>query len=730
MIAALAVLAAACGGSSSNTPPPPLAPVVSLPASLPFGNVAQGTTSAAMTATLTNTGTAPLSFTANPAISGTNAADFSIAAVTCSTANQVAANASCAVMITLKPSTAAAESATLTFVDNAANSPQTVALSGTGTAPAPVVTLPTTLPFSLVPKGTTSATLTVTLMNTGSASLTFTSTPTISGPNAADFNMAANTCVVATPVAPTGSCTVMITFTPSTTAAESATLSFADNAAGSPQTVTLTGTGTAPAVSVPTSLSFGSTGQGIASRTFSVTLTNTGNGALTFNPGPALSGANAADFSITNTTCSTASQVPGGGSCTVVLTLTASTLGMETASLNFTDNAPTSPQSVSLTGAGIIRNVQAAEVNFGPLDPQNGVVNTLFITITICAPNTNTCQDIPNVEVDTGSEGLRLLASAVNIPLTTATNGSGSPFGNCVQFADDSFAWGALQNADVILAGEVALAQPIQVIGVAGFPTVPSSCSTVMGMQGTPLTDVNSLGANGIIGLGVFRQDCGSFCVANAPTGEYYVCVGSTASSCTPTTMSLAGQLQNPVWNFPQDNNGMLVVLANADPSGDATVDGSLIFGVGTQANNPLGTATIYTTDDVGNYTVSSAVGTSSASFVDSGSNGFFFLTKAQTGISDCMVNGTDIGFYCPNTTTNFTATTTGANNATGMFSFSIANALTLFNDNPTFAAFINLGGPFPGSYDLGLPFFFGRNVFIGIEGQATGNVLGPYFAY
>jgi hypothetical protein len=601
--------------SSLNSPKPPTPPVVSLPASAAFGSVPQGGTSPVMTVTLKNTGGGPLTFTSNPAVTGANAADFVITSSTCSTASMVAAGATCTVMLTFKPSTMAAESASLTFADNASNSPQSVSLTGTGTsgAAAPVVSLPASVPFGSVAQGIASTPVTVTLMNTGTASLTFTSPPSVSGTNAADFAITANTCLVANPVAPGGNCAVTLTFTPSTQTMESASLNFADNAANSPQIVPLSGTGTAA-----------------------------------------------------------------------------------------------------------VNNVLPVQVNAGPI---GGQVDILYVTVTICVPGTANCQNIPFVQVDTGSSGLRLLASSFSLPLQTMTNLSGNPFANCVQFADMSYAWGPVQTADIVLSGEKASAVPIQVINLPGFPAVPIGANGCAVTGGTNLVDQSSLGANGIIGLGLFQQDCGSLCAAVAVPAAYYSCVGTT---CSPTTMLLANQLQNPVALFSQDNNGVLINLPTPGPAGSATLSGTLIFGIGTQANNQLGTAKVYTTDTAGNFTATFNTINYSGSFVDSGSNGIFFLDTAQTNLAHCT---TATGFYC-SSTASFTVTNTGTNSVSGQVMFSISNAETLFNANPSFAAFPNIGGPFPGAFDYGLPFFFGRAVFTGIEGQPVAGSTGPLFAF
>jgi len=482
----------------------------------------------------------------------------------------------------------------------------------------------------------------------------------------------------------------------------------------------------APVVSLPASVSFGPVTEGVMSAPMTVTLTNTGTASLTFSSNPALSGMNGADFAITGATCSTASQVAVNATCTVTLTFTPSTMSMETASLNFADNATPSAQSVALSGgaASSTNNVLPVQVTLGP--PGVDDVDILFASVTICSPGSTTnCQTIDNIEVDTGSEGLRVLASQLNIALPQAALG-GQALGNCVQFVDMSYAWGPVQTGDIIMAGEKASSQPIQVIAEPGFASLPTGANGCAVSGGTNLDTVVAFGANGIIGVGPFRQDCGPACVSSAIPGTYYTCPNN---NCSPTTIPLLSQLQNPVWMFPQDNNGVLVSLPSVAANGALTVDGSLIFGIGTQANNVLGAAQIYTTNDVGNITATYKGTAYSGSFVDSGSNALFFLDTLQSGLTDCPMSSNFYGFYC-SSGGPFTVTNTGANNVSGQVSFSIVNATTLFNNNPNAAAFSNLGGSFPGAFDYGLAFFFGRNVFTGIEGQQTGTVTGPFFAF
>ena len=376
-------------------------------------------------------------------------------------------------------------------------------------------------------------------------------------------------------------------------------------------------------------------------------------------------------------------------------------------------------------------NTAAVEVNLGPA---GNYVNGIFTTVTICVPGSTTnCVQVPNVLVDTGSEGLRVLSSALgNLSLPSITDSSGNVLQECVQFSDLSYVWGPIAQADIQMAGERASSVPIQILSASPAYAVPSSC--LSGSSGSLVDDntVETLGANGVLGLGTFPQDCGSAC-ASASNGipMYYVC---PSGSCQIASVPVTQQLWNPVVLFAQDNNGLLLSLPSIPAGGQATVSGSLIFGVGTQSNNALGSAQIYATDAYGNFTTTYNGVQYGSSFIDTGSNAIYFLDSATLGNIDCRDNP---GFYCPASTLNFTVTNTGANGTTGQVTFSIAKADTLFA-HTTFAAFNDLGGDSgtgssPDYFDFGLPFFYGRNVFVGIAGTKIPNgATAPngYWAY
>ena len=206
------------------------------PTSLTFATTTVGATSAAQTVTLSNTGNATL-FLTSETITGTGASSYVKTGSTCG--SYVTAGNSCTVSIAFNPAAEGVQIGYLSVADNAAGSPQTVKLSGTGSAP--VVSLsPTSLSFANATVGTTSSAQTVTVKNAGNATLTFSSV-SVTGANASSFIKSASTC--GSSLTAGSSCTISIEFQPTATGPLSAALSLVDNAAGSPQSVPLSGTG-------------------------------------------------------------------------------------------------------------------------------------------------------------------------------------------------------------------------------------------------------------------------------------------------------------------------------------------------------------------------------------------------------------------------------------------------------------------------------------------------------
>lgn len=379
------------------------------------------------------------------------------------------------------------------------------------------------------------------------------------------------------------------------------------------------------------------------------------------------------------------------------------------------------------TTGGSTANVQSVTVDSGPsaiASSGSPSVNTLYTTVTVCVPGTSTCQTIDHVQVDTGSSGLRILASVLTISLPVFSDSSGHAVAECVKFVDGS-SFGPLRKVDLKIASEVASNLTVQVIGDATYP-VPSGC------DGTAENTVTAFGANGILGVGPFLQDCGSGCTVQG-NGVYYSC--PTSSTCADTAISLPQQVSNPVASFATDNNGIIIQIPAVNGTA-RSVSGSLIFGIGTQSNNGLGSATVFQLNGTGGVGTTYKGNPLPQSFIDSGSNAYFFPDSIPT----CSTNK---GFYCPAQTQSLTGTITGTNSASADVTFSVANADTMFSGgivavapalagsslsvNNTSASSFNAQQTF----DWGLPFYFGRSVYTAIEGQNTANGgVGPYFAF
>jgi hypothetical protein len=318
-----------------------------------FGNQNIGTTSAAQTVTVSNTGTGPLSI-ASIVVGGTNPGDFG---QTNNCGATLVNGSSCTLSVTFTPSASGARSATITLTDNANNvtgATQVISASGTGVGvPQGATTAPSSLVFVDQNVGTTSAAQSVTLTNNGTGALTITSIA-INGTNSGDFAQN-NTCGGS--LAGNGAtCNISVTFTPTAPGSRTANLVITDNAgghSGTTQSVTLNGTAVGvPAAGVsPSSLTFSSQNVGTTSSAKPVTLSNTGTGALTVSS-ISIGGTNPADFGQTN---NCGSSVAAGGSCTINVTFSPTAAGSRAGTLIVSDNSnnTASSQTVGLTGTGV-----------------------------------------------------------------------------------------------------------------------------------------------------------------------------------------------------------------------------------------------------------------------------------------------------------------------------------------------------------------------------------------
>jgi hypothetical protein len=318
------------------------------PTSLTFASDGVGTVSAAQAITLSNPGTDTLIFS-SIAITGTNPTDFH-QTNTCGTS--IVAAASCTISITFDPTAVGSRLATLSITDNAgdvAGTIQTAALAGTGTGVAKIAFSPTSLAFSSTNVGASSAVKTITVSNPGTATLPITSIGITPTGNYTETN----TC--GTTLAAGSTCIISVTFSPKVAGTVSASVSVADGAAGSPQTVALTGA----AVGIPTAtlsattVAFGNQPVNVLSAAMTVTLTNTGSGALVV-ASLKVAGSDPTDFVATSTSCP--GTLAPAASCVLSITFKPPVAAARAATLTITDNSGNvtgTTQIITLTGTGV-----------------------------------------------------------------------------------------------------------------------------------------------------------------------------------------------------------------------------------------------------------------------------------------------------------------------------------------------------------------------------------------
>lgn len=368
-------------------------------------------------------------------------------------------------------------------------------------------------------------------------------------------------------------------------------------------------------------------------------------------------------------------------------------------------------EAVASTGP----NALPISVTAGPFD----AVDRPFTSVTICATGTSNCAIVNDVLVDTGSFGLRIFGSQITgLGITPNMDGS-SEVGECAFFAASS-TWGSVSTVDVKMAGEPTITIPIQVIDdIDAFAPAPRDCT-----QGSPLmSSPQEAGLNGLLGVGQGPNDL-SF-------SDYFDCSGeSCASLASPF---LADIVPNPVSPLPVDNNGVVLSLPSISAAGAQTTNGTLYFGIGTESDNQPGAVKTYQENSDASsidYLDLNTVyqGITATGFVDTGSDGYFFNDPSIVECSDGS------GFYCPPDALSKSATNQSVGSSvSGVVNFKVSNADELLNSSD--AAFDDLGGTFDGGdtydgFDWGLPFFFGRVVYLGIAGESSSLGKGPYTAY
>ncbi len=404
-------------------------------------------------------------------------------------------------------------------------------------------------------------------------------------------------------------------------------------------------------------------------------------------------------------------------------------------SCSTTHFSATSYPTIASTSGVTPNNVMTVTVD-GSLCGSGAYTNEPCVQVTLCSPaDPSKCQTISNLLLDTGSFGLRIFSSAVTIPLTPITSSSGTEtLAECVVYGDNSSQWGSVNYAYLQLANESMVGVPVHLINEQ-FGTPPDSCSSAIT---TPDLSPSQAHFNGILGVGMLTQDCGSTCETDSSVGMYYSCNGS-GCGCG-ATVDLGAQVQNPVALLPNDNNGVVLSFPTPSPvpsGGSASVTGSLYFGINTQSNNTVGSSvTPFFADS--NLTILTDFPAYSSSslpaFLDSGSNSNDFPLPSNNSLYDC--GSAYSGYWCIHSSRSqpltFAATISDSyGNSSGSFNFQVGDFATLAaSQHSVFPTASGSVGSSP-YFDWGLPFFLNRVVYVGINGKTTSNLgIGPFWAF
>jgi hypothetical protein len=387
------------------------APIILNPVLVTFPSTTIGATSPVQNITISNTDTTPIALQ-TPSVIGV---DFKITANTCGAS--LAPGVGCTVAIAFTPTASGTRSGTFSITDDVGT--QTASLSGIGTSPATDALSPLALTFAPQQITTASAAQQITLTNSGDLPLTLIAAQITSG----DFT-AVNAC--GNSLNPHSTCSINVAFAPKNVGTISGQLTVSDQYRT--QTVTLNGIGLAPpgvSLSPFSTITFPATGVGIQAAAQTVTLTNNGGVPLLVQ-----SVVIAGDFVIVPGSNTCGSTVAVSTACTMQVAFAPTVGGPRSGSLTVTDNAPNSPQTLSLTGSG---------VDF-TLDPNGGTSLTIVNGQNAVYP--------------------LLLSSAANIPGTATFTCTGAPANSTCNITPASVALGSTTTISVtVLTGVSSTAQ-------------------------------------------------------------------------------------------------------------------------------------------------------------------------------------------------------------------------------------------------------------------------------
>jgi hypothetical protein len=414
--------------------------------------------------------------------------------------------------------------------------------------------------------------------------------------------------------------------------------------------------------------------------------------------------------------------------------------------------------TTTVTGAGLNNLGQSPAVSTLAMQTDNNLLvsvsdgprgfqlapnaNILYATVKVCSPVDGRCVDIDHVQVDTGSVGLRVLASKVKtlaLPPVEIDTGPVRNAYECFPFVIGGL-WGANAMAVVGLGRQSTGIVAVQLIEDDPAAPLQATPDCRAAADNAILSSAGALGSNGILGIGSTNLDCGQICLtgsyaANATFVQYYGCPpAATSSAACSTSTGVAANLQvsNPISAMLNSayRNGVVLAMPTPGVLGAVSASGELVFGVDTVSGGPSLSSNMLPANatrvmlgidpnqmdsylNIGTrITQGGSLQTFASSYLDTGTNGLFFTDPS---IPRCAGST----WYCPRTALTLGAELLdGGSTAQSQVSvqFQVGNAEALFSTSNS--AFSNAAGAAPtGStaFAWGMPFFYGRRVYLSI---------------
>lgn len=331
--------------------------------------------------------------------------------------------------------------------------------------------------------------------------------------------------------------------------------------------------------------------------------------------------------------------------------------------------------------------------------------NQPFVSIQVCQPDLSKCVTIDKVLVDTGSFGLRIFDTALAGITPTGVTHQGGELRQCAGFGS-GYTLGRIVRIGLKMAGTQARDLPIQLID-SSAGTAPSGCAAMGSAQ---FTNKEQVGGNAILGIGPLGSDASS-----SLRVRYFTQVANQTNLLATVPENIA--VPNPVTRLDQHNNGLVLQFPPVGLAGETTLKGTMTLGLNTANNNATSGVKFFGVSDAARLRITLA-GRSYNGLIDSGSNYYHFPSRYMAPCEGTI-------FFCPSKPETVPIT---------IQSWDLASSLTselLIDDYRNYngmAAQPGLAGYDSGATELvlGLPYFYGRKVYVAIQGKGTASVPAP----